>query len=56
MWFKGVKITNVTMEFQAFGDDYMIATAVSDLAATTISSFKELDVVSDVYPPSQTAD
>lgn len=56
MWFKGVKVTNVTMELQAFGDDYMIATAVSDISATTLSPFKELDVDLDVYPSSQTAD
>lgn len=56
MWFKGVKITNVTVEIQAFGDDYMIATAVSDLAATAVAPFKELDVDLDLYPPSKTAD
>ena len=50
MWFKGVKITNVTMELQAFGDDYMIATAVSDLLSTVLSPFKELDVHADIYP------
>lgn len=55
IWFKGVKVTNVTMEIQAFGDDYMIATAVLDIEATTLSPFKELDVDLDVYPSSQTA-
>lgn len=56
MWFKGVKVANVTMELQAYGDDYMVATAVSDIAATTLSPFKELDVDLDVYPPLTTAD
>lgn len=56
MWFKGGKITNVTMEIQSFDDDYMIATAVSDIGAATMFPFKELDVGLDVYPASQTAD
>jgi 4'-phosphopantetheinyl transferase len=49
MWFKGKKITNVKMELQAFGDHYMIATAVSDMEAT-LTPFKELNVNRDVYP------
>jgi 4'-phosphopantetheinyl transferase len=49
MWFKGVKVTHVKMELQAFGDDYMVATAVSDVAAK-LCPFKELDVNLDVYP------
>lgn len=49
MWFKGRKITNVKVELQAFGDDYMIATAVSDMEAT-LAPFKELNVNLDVYP------
>lgn len=49
MWFKGERVLNVTMELQAFSDDYMIATAVSDLASSQISPFQELDVTRDVY-------
>lgn len=49
IWFKGVKLTNISMELQAFGDDYMIATAVSE-PNPSLSAFKELDLKRDVLP------
>lgn len=49
IWFKGKKVIDVKMELQAFGKDYMIATAVSE-TNVSLSPFKQLDIKSDVYP------
>ena len=49
IWLKGKRLTDVKMELQAYGTDYMIATAVSESSAS-LSSFTVLDVMHDVYP------
>lgn len=49
IWFKTKKVTNVKMELQAFGNDYMIATAVSE-SNVSLSPFKQLDIEIDLYP------
>lgn len=48
IWFKGVKVADVKVELQAFGEDYMIATAVSE-PKPSLSAFKELDLKRDVF-------
>ena len=48
IWFKGVKVTDVKVELQAFGEEYMIATAVSE-PEPSLSAFKELDLKRDVF-------
>ncbi len=47
IWLKGTRLAGVKMELQAFGEDYMIATAVSD-PNPLLSPFKELDLERDV--------
>ena len=49
IWFKGVRLTDIRMELQAFGEDYMIATAVSE-PNPSFSPFKELDLKRDILP------
>ena len=41
-------MTDVKLEVQAFGEEYMIATASSDIEAS-LSPFKELNLEPDVY-------
>lgn len=48
IWFKGLKVTDVKVELQAFGEEYMIATAVSE-PNLSLSAFKELDLKRDVF-------
>lgn len=48
IWFNGVEKSNVKMELQAFGEDYMIATAATNAGATFLP-FEELDVKLNVY-------
>lgn len=48
IWFKGVKVVDVKVELQAFGEEYMIATAVSE-PKPSLSAFKELDLKRDVF-------
>lgn len=54
IWFKGVKVTDVKVELQAFGEEYMIATAVSE-PKPALSAFKELDLKRDVFLQEPTA-
>lgn len=49
IWFRGHRVTDVTLEIQAFREDYMIATASSSIAVH-ISAFKELKLEGDVCP------
>lgn len=49
IWFKGKKLTGIKMELQAFGEEYMLATAVSEPDALLLP-FKELDLKRDVLP------
>lgn len=49
IWFRGSRVNNVNLEIQAFRDDYMIATASSNVDMP-MNIFKELDVEHDVYP------
>lgn len=49
IWFKGKKLTGIKMELQAFGEEYMLATAVSEPDALLLP-FKELDLERDVLP------
>lgn len=49
IWFHGKRVTDVKLEIQAFGEDYMIATACSSVEMG-LSVFKELDVEREVYP------
>lgn len=49
IWFKGARLTHIRMELQSFGEDYMIATAVSE-PNPSLSAFKELDLKRDVLP------
>ena len=49
IWLRGSRVTDVTMELQAFGEDYMIGTAASNVHAP-LSDFRELGVVRDIYP------
>ncbi|MCJ1468333.1 hypothetical protein MMC07_006961 [Pseudocyphellaria aurata] len=54
IWFKGKKLTDVKVELQAFGEEYLIATAVSE-PHPSLSAFKELDLQRDVFPQESTA-
>ncbi|MCJ1226776.1 hypothetical protein MMC12_003430 [Toensbergia leucococca] len=47
IWLHGEKVTSVTMELQAFGEEYLIATAISE-ADAGLPAFKELDLRRDV--------
>ena len=47
-FFRGSKVTDVKMELQAYGDDYMVGTAASNVSAR-LDAFEELDLVRDVY-------
>ena len=49
IWFKSKKVTNVKMELQAFGEDYMIATAISE-SNISLLPFKKLNIQVDIYP------
>ncbi|MCJ1344884.1 hypothetical protein MMC31_003089 [Peltigera leucophlebia] len=49
VWLKGAKLTGIKMELQAFGEEYMLATAVSEPNALLLP-FKELDLKHDVLP------
>lgn len=49
IWFNGVEKSNVKMELQAFGEDYLIATAAANAGAKFLP-FEELDVKLNVYP------
>lgn len=46
--FRGARVTDVKMELQAYGEDYMIGSASSDVNVS-LSDFRELEVVGDVY-------
>lgn len=49
IWFHGSRVNNVKLEIQAFREDYMIATASSDVDVP-IGIFTELNAERDVYP------
>jgi 4'-phosphopantetheinyl transferase len=49
IWFHGERVTDVNLEIQAFREDYMIATASSNLGIP-LTEFKELSIERDVHP------
>jgi len=49
IWFHGKRLTGVRLEIQAFRDDYMIATAASNVDIV-LDAFEVLDVDQQVYP------
>ena len=49
IWFRGDRVTDVKLEIQAFREDYMVATASSNIEVD-LAAFKELSVKEDVYP------
>lgn len=48
IWFRGVRVSDVKMELQAYGEDYMIGTAAST-AGAILAPFEELDLERDVF-------
>lgn len=54
IWFRGSMVTDVKMELQAYGEDYMIGTASSNPNAS-LSDFQEIRVVEDIYPTADIA-
>ena len=49
IWFRGKRVENVNLEIQAFRDEYMVATCVSN-TEIAVDVFKVLDIKRDVYP------
>lgn len=49
IWFHGERVTDVILEIQAFREDYMIATASSNVGIP-LTEFEELRIERDVYP------
>ncbi len=49
IWFHGERVTDVKLEIQAFREDYMIATASSNVGVP-LAAFEELCIERDVYP------
>ena len=49
IWFRGVRVADVKMELQAYGEDYMIGTASSSLDRS-LSEFRNMRVDEDIYP------
>lgn len=49
IWFYGEQVSTVTMEIQAFRDDYMVAVAASD-RGVNLSPYRLLDIEKDVLP------
>lgn len=47
-WFRGKQLTEITLEIQAYQDDYMIATAASS-ANVPLLPFEELDYERDIH-------
>jgi len=47
-WFHGNRVNDVKLEIQAFGEDYMVATASSNVDVS-LSAFEELDLERHVY-------
>lgn len=47
-WFRGKQLTDISLELQAYQEDYMLATAVSSPAAR-LCPFEELDYERDIY-------
>jgi len=48
IFFRGSRVTDVKMELQAYGGDYMIGTAATNVGAR-LDAFEKLDLVRDVY-------
>ena len=48
IWFRGKQLTNISLELQAYREDYMLATAASG-PAVPFSSFEELDFEQDIF-------
>ena len=46
-WFRGKQLLDISLEIQAFREDYMIATAASD-SSTSFPTFQELDFERDI--------
>ncbi|KAL8824295.1 MAG: hypothetical protein Q9191_005151 [Dirinaria sp. TL-2023a] len=55
IWLRGVRVADVQLELQAYGEDYLIATAGSS-TGNTFSAFKKLDLLQDVYPTDRDTD
>lgn len=49
IWLRGVRVADVQLELQAYGEDYLIATAASN-ARDPLAAFEKLDLLRDVYP------
>jgi len=49
IWFHGERVIDVKLEIQAFQEDYMIATASSNIGVP-LAVFKELHIERDIYP------
>ena len=49
IWFRGGQVEDVNLEIQAFRDDYMVATCISNTIGV-IDAFSVLDIERDVYP------
>ena len=49
IWFRGGRVTDIKMELQAFGEDYMIGTASSTLDLS-LPEFRDMRVVEDICP------
>lgn len=49
IWFRGLRVTEVKMELQAYGADYIIGTAASSVGCT-LAPFQLLDPAQDIYP------
>ena len=52
IWFHGQRVTDVKLDYQAFQEEYIIATASSN-TEVTFSTFKELNVLNDIYSKAQ---
>ena len=48
IWLRGARVVDVQMELQAYGEDYMIGTAVST-PNVVLSNFQDLAVAKDIY-------
>lgn len=55
IWLRGIKVQNIHMELQAYGEDYLIGTAGSSLS-DPFPNFENVDLVRDVYPADREVD
>ncbi len=47
-WFRGKQLTDISLEIQAYQEDYMLATAAASSTARLLP-FEELDYERDIY-------